>query len=640
MFGYFKNLFSTPEKKDINIPNFSLESSVIVQNLPDKKKLFESHFDHVEYQMDQAILTSFGDETLESSFEDQKKVFSIEANSSAFEHLSKLGFYKSHSFVIVMYGATKAGKSFITKYLIDDSITGPVVAHNSSFKPTSSNITFFPTTIENEKCLILDIEGKDALSKLPTTETINIKEKLEILNLKDEKEYCEIRNRTVEEVFPKLAYTSGNVVIYVTENDLGRSEHVKEISKIAFRNALNGIYNGEKPYLIIISNKQEIPSKDVSSEDFVKETTDNFLEIDEVLALKEFYENIWVFKLPRMFQESPETKERFSDMIVVLKKILAKCNSDSKESRKKKGILFDYSIWSYLMKQMIIRANCSIPVQMETLYTTMMLPDKEEKTTLQLLNTFVLPINQFSPYLVKFLAVLLVKSIYYNFKTLKNSDEDDMRELSKNEVNMFYSEIQDIQKDISLESLENLLEELDGLQPCNSKKDCTKCTLTKKLHYNQKHKDKSSKNIYTNFVNWLNGKLNVEWDGEEKYDKEMKQHCEEEFEKAYNLLMGSKEAPLTRDHIILAQVDLLQMIYHEYKTFYGTPQVIRTNMCLLCHKYNGNVKVCRMNHGYCQGCWEEFENCKGESLKGIFSSNFIQKTCPICLEFSFKCFKN
>jgi hypothetical protein len=117
-------------------------------------------------------------------------------------------------------------------------------------KPTSSNISFCKSIdiVPGETVTFLDVEGKDGGNVFPSTETQSDERNFFEKTKLTEDQYFDIRNRTVEEIFPKLAYLSSEVIIYVSNLDLGnrnyRTEVMTTLQEAAFKLVVITILNG------------------------------------------------------------------------------------------------------------------------------------------------------------------------------------------------------------------------------------------------------------------------------------------------------------------------------------------------------------------------------------------------------------
>lgn len=345
------------------------------------------------------------------------------------------------------------------------------------------------------------------------------------------------------------------------------------VEKIALRNALNGVQNSESPCLIIVCNKQGDADTDTPIEKQIESSTKSFFEVNEVL--KDIYSEVFVIVLPNVSSKYKETEEQFNTLIEKgLKKKILQCIEVSRRRREQRGILFNESVWIKLFNEMIQRMNSRVPIQMGTLFTIAMLPNREEKYALYLSSLFILPFEDSYQFILKYLAALLAKSMYKNFvETVGklNTKENISKFYSQNLMNLKNKEV--------LSSFNSILKELDLLKPCQCVQNKIPCTLTKKLH-GDKHINPDVNSFWSirgfvhGVLSWfVSEKKNIQkapsvWKGsfqfnEKEFEKDI--NPKEIFESTYLELIGNQENPIQIDSIICLQADIIQTLYHNSK---------------------------------------------------------------------------
>ncbi|CAF0831616.1 unnamed protein product [Adineta ricciae] len=272
---------------------------------------------------------------------------------------------ENNVFVVSLLGNTTAGKSFVTKMLLENPENGPQTIDESEIESsTTGNINCYKSEITTdlaEKMLVLDYEGEKG-SSFPSmlharrffAEHVGLS-----------REYAKERRKAVTEYFPKLAYVLSNIVILIGKEELISADYLNrcyEFTLSANTNITNVPY---LPVLIIIENKCSLAKKFG-----VKEVTNEFFRIHhrETGNLEKYFSKIYCIRLPHTDQLQKvkgvgvlDGEAIFKEQIIELRNIIKEAIL---EDRKR---LITHAQWLFLLKRVLDSVSNGEPVSIHSL---------------------------------------------------------------------------------------------------------------------------------------------------------------------------------------------------------------------------------------------------------------------------------
>jgi hypothetical protein len=241
-----------------------------------------------------------------------------------------------------------------------------------------------------------------------------LKELLKNTKLKEE-DFFEIRNRSVKEHYPRLAFSLSNIIISVSELSLANNLYYTYVKDIAEK-CSNGIVDNELPSLILISNKQTDKNLTKMS---IQETTNKFFQIhDKKKTLFSLFKEIIVVILPSFYDENSE--KLFDDKVDQLKTTMSQLLKNQEVERKNRGTLINYSLWCDLSEYIIQKLNENFALHIGILklikgpiLSLVILPDENiEKKCFKFLETIPLPYLIAKELLIQLLGLYIARDLF------------------------------------------------------------------------------------------------------------------------------------------------------------------------------------------------------------------------------------
>eukprot|EP00761_Pharyngomonas_kirbyi_P012497 gb/GECH01012524.1/.p1 GENE.gb/GECH01012524.1/~~gb/GECH01012524.1/.p1 ORF type:complete len:610 (+),score=129.95 gb/GECH01012524.1/:1-1830(+) len=301
-------------------------------------------------------------DSIPSQLNSKRKLFSVSLENEAAAHLRKEHGEETAQ-VISFLGDTHSGKTT----LISDSIKKPLsVASHGDFAPTSADVSYYlgQDSDESNAMLYLDFEGSGGGKKLPND--LNGNPRVEVD--KAPKKYMKRRLNSVEENFPRLAYLSSDIIVYVSLNTFANSDYLESAIKMG-KSAVAGVKEAYKPSLILVSNVcsnsafvgsidqatkkfLEAHTNDYADENESDEEDDDDDEEDEQFdagMLKDWFSSVHCVCIPDKERESDLFQQQTTKLDDLINNLMRTRNQDKKQ----KGMLYSVEVWTYLLRNII-----------------------------------------------------------------------------------------------------------------------------------------------------------------------------------------------------------------------------------------------------------------------------------------------
>ena len=270
-------------------------------------------------------------------------------------------------FVVSVLGNTTAGKSFVTKHLLENKDNGPQLVDESEIQSsTTGNINAYDTNVPNnsvKKLLLLDYEGEKGSSfPLMLQARRLFAERVGLTS-----SYAKERRKAVTEYFPKLAYVLSNVVILIGKEELISADYLNRCYEFTLSANTNITDLPYLPVLIIIENKCSLAKK-FGIDDVTKE----FFQIHhrETDDLEKYFSHIYCIRLPHTEQTQRvksvklEGEVIFNEQLAALKNVIANIVLEQQER------LMTYPQWLFLLERVLDSVSHGEPVSIHSLLST------------------------------------------------------------------------------------------------------------------------------------------------------------------------------------------------------------------------------------------------------------------------------
>ena len=204
-------------------------------------------------------------------------------------------FTEDKVFVISLLGNKSSGKSYVARYLHQDSSSdgtmtnGPTSIDEEDKKgATTENINCHVSKSEfNQKTLVLEYEGEKGAGF-----SLFYYARRGLAHIPRTTEKAQRRRQAVTDYFPKVAYILSDVVILLGNDDLASTDYLTRCREFTVK-ANDGVSQMvHRPVLIIIQNKASL-----AQSQHYEVITKSFFEIhgEEAATLRPFYSDIKCF---------------------------------------------------------------------------------------------------------------------------------------------------------------------------------------------------------------------------------------------------------------------------------------------------------------------------------------------------------
>lgn len=303
---------------------------------------------------------------------------------------SEYGSHPSSLPVVSFLGDTKSGKSTLISELMrlqrpqDDGFPIPTVASRHQVEPTTANMQVYLSP----EGVYMDFEGEEG-GKPPVNDH---QFELDPMHMK---KYREMRRKAVKKHFPRVAYATSDVVIMVSVLEVGNNR-LKEVVQEFAENSVQNVITPDKPFLIIVSNKQCLDPDSDRDEVSIETLTERFWESnDEDRHLLKFYSDVNFVSLPVVPPEpSEELKAKkpkkyeaevmkreelqkyFGDRVGEIRQLLLEFGKTRMEQKHNIGILVNMRNWWKCFGEIVRNMNENL-LRVSACVAMALLPDEE-----------------------------------------------------------------------------------------------------------------------------------------------------------------------------------------------------------------------------------------------------------------------
>lgn len=167
------------------------------------------------------------------------------------------------------------------------------------------------------------------------------------------------RRVAVAKFFPRLAFASADVLVFIDRNPFANSQFLERTLKFA-RQATNGIVINEKPSLLLIQN--QCMDQGIQDQNDHLTQTKGFRgahqEEDFFTEFSSHYQEIQMFRLPHKLLKSDKTGGcLYDEKLLQLKKLLSRMINKKQKSRLDLGQVYPPDTWWKLFKHICVNIN-------------------------------------------------------------------------------------------------------------------------------------------------------------------------------------------------------------------------------------------------------------------------------------------